>query len=93
MNLSWKWLLCELLLRNGELEVNVNDLFAIDWLVYCCWEWGECGICWVDDWDIEICWWLKNDLSYWDCGLKIVEMDWNDELCELFVFDGNELVV
>ena len=25
--------------------------------------------------------------------LKFVELDWIDELCELFVFDGNELVV
>ena len=44
-------------------------------------------------WDIEICWWLKNDLSYWECGLKFVELDWIDELCELFVFDDNELIV
>ena len=34
-----------------------------------------------------------DDLSYWDCGLEIMEMDWNDELCELFVFDGDKLVV
>ena len=25
--------------------------------------------------------------------LKFVELDWIDELCELFVFDGNELIV
>ena len=25
--------------------------------------------------------------------LKFVELDWIDELCELFVFDDNELVV
>ena len=25
--------------------------------------------------------------------LIFVELDWIDELCELFVFDGNELVV
>ena len=25
--------------------------------------------------------------------LRFVELDWIDELCELFVFDGNELVV
>ena len=37
-----------------------------------------------DDW--------KNDLNYCDCEFEIVEMDWDDELCELFVFDGNELV-
>ena len=44
-------------------------------------------------WDIEICWWWKNDLSYWECGLKFVEIDWIDELCELLVFDGNELII
>ena len=39
----------------------------------------------VDDerlsWDIEI------------VELKFVEFDWIDELCELLVFDGNELIV
>ena len=39
----------------------------------------------VDDerlsWDIEI------------VELKFVEFDWTDELCELLVFDGNELIV
>ena len=25
--------------------------------------------------------------------LKFIVLDWIDELCELFVFDGNELVV
>ena len=25
--------------------------------------------------------------------LKFVELDWIDELCELFVIDGNELIV
>ena len=71
-----------------------------DWLalklidyVNCWWEWYECGICWVEEWDIELWWWLKNDLSYWDCGLEIVDIDWNDGLYELFGYDGNELVV
>ena len=26
-------------------------------------------------------------------NLKFVELDWIDELCELFVFNGNELIV
>ena len=56
------------------------------------WEWCECGICGVEDWYIELCWWLKNDWNYWDCELEIVDMDWDDKLYELFVFDGNELV-
>ena len=78
------WLLYELIIEN----------LLWNWLnLCCCWEWYEYGICWVDDWDIEICWRLKNDLSYEIVDWKFVEMDWNDELCELFVFDGNELVI
>ena len=59
------------LLRNGELKWMWMTCFEIDWLVNCCWEWCECGICWVEEWYIELCWWLKNNLSYWDCGLGI----------------------
>ena len=29
----------------------------------------------VDDW--------KNDLNHWDCGLKFVDMDESDKLCEI----------
>ena len=92
-------LLCELLLRNDELEVNMmnclrlNDLLTIDWFVF------------VVDNDVNVEYVeLRNEiLNYVDdermiwtieiVDLKFVELDWIDELCELFVFDGNELVV
>ena len=62
------WLLCELLLRSGELKVIMNDLFwhLID--LCCCW---DCGRWWVEKWDIEWCWWWKIELRYWDCGIEI----------------------
>ena len=68
------------------------NYFEIDWLVYCCWEFA---IMVYVELKIEIlsCWWLKINLNYCDCGLEFVDMDWNDELCKLFVFDGNELVI
>ena len=61
-------LLCKLLLRSGELKVIMNDLFwhLID--LCCCW---DCGRWWVEKWDIEWCWWWKNDLSNWDCEIEI----------------------
>ena len=93
MNLKWwysmKW----------WIGSEYDELLEIEWLVDnwlicgCCWEWCECGICWVEKWDIEIWWWLKNDWAIVIVDWKFVEMDWNDELCELFMFDGNELVV
>ena len=67
-----------------EWKWMLMNFFEIDWIMSCCW---------VEDWGIDLCWWLKNDLSYEIVDWKFVEMDWNDELCELFVFDGNELVV
>ena len=91
--------LCELLLRNDEFEVNMmsclglNNLLTIDWFVF------------VVDNDVNVEYVeLRNEiLNYVDDGrmiwaieivdLKFVELDWIDELCELFVFDGNELVV
>ena len=81
------------LLRNGELKWMWMTCFEIDWLVNCYWEWCECGICWVEGWDIDLCWRLKNDLSYEIVDWKFMEMDWSDELCEFLVFNGNELVV
>ena len=116
--LYWNWLNYLLLLRNGELEMNIDNVFAI-WIVIEKWwigsEYDELlEINWlVDNWlicvvvdndvnveDVE----LRNEiLNYVDdermiwaieiVDLKFVELDWIDELCELFVFDGNELVV
>ena len=92
-------LLCELLLRNDELEVNMmsclrlNDLLTIDWFVF------------VVDNDVNVEYVeLRNEiLNYVDdermiwaieiVDLNFIELDWINELCELFVFDGNELVV
>ena len=75
--LYWNWLNYMLLLRNGELKINIDDVIVM-WID--CWEmmnWSECerldlvmwlicvwllrncdfGICWVEKWDIELCWW------------------------------------
>ena len=71
--------------RNGELEVNVYELFWNGLNCVYCWEWYEYGICWVEDQDIELYWWVRNNLNYWDCRLEFVDMDWNDKSCELFV--------
>ena len=109
--LYWNWLKYMLFLRNGELEMNIDNVFAMwiaiekwwiesdcEWLVlafdlfvYWCWEIVilvyvelRIGISRYDErmiWAIEI------------VNLKFVELDWIDELCELFVFDGNELIV
>ena len=116
--LYWNWLNYMLLLRNGELEMNIDNVFAM-WIVIEKWwiesEYDELlEINWlVDNW--LICVVVDNDvnveyvelrneiLNYVDdermiwaieiVDLKFVELDWIDELCELFVFDGNELVV
>ena len=83
------WLLCELLLRNDELEVNV-----MNWLILCIvveklWKW------YIMRWGLR-CWVVDDERMIWAIeivDLKFVELDWIDELCELFVFDSNELVV
>ena len=76
----WIWMTCWQL-------IDLCLLLRMMWL----WNMLSWEIRW--GWDIEICWWWKNDLSYWECGLKFVELDWIDELCELFMFDGNEFIV
>ena len=101
--LYWNWLNYMLLLRNGELEMNIDNVFAmwiviekwwigseydelleIEWLVdnwlicVCCWEWCECGICWVEKWDIEL---LMIEGMIWI--FEIVDMQWSDDLCEI----------
>ena len=107
-----------LLLRNGELEMSIDNVFAM-WIVIEKWwiaseydelleiEWlvDNWLICVVVDNDVNVEYVeLRNEiLNYVDDGrmiwaieivdLKFVELDWIDELCELFVFDGNELVV
>ena len=90
-------LLCELLLRNDELKVNMmnclrlNDLLTIDWIVF------------VIENDVKVecdemrneMWVVDDERMIW--AIEIVdlrcELDWIVELCELHVFDGNELVV
>ena len=101
-DLFCNWLICKLLWEVVNVvydELRIGILSYVDellwnWLiVYDCSEWFECGICWVEEWDIDLCWRLKNDLSYEIVDGKFVKMDWSDELCELLVFDGNELLV
>ena len=56
----------------------------------CCWEWCDCEICWYEKWDEdEILRYVDDERMIW----AIENVDWIDELCELFVFDGNELIV
>ena len=91
-------LLCELLLKNDKLEVNMmkylrlNDLLTIDWIVF------------VIENDVKVecdemrneMWVVDDERMIWAIEiveLRIVEFDWIVELCELHVFDGNELVV
>ena len=76
-----------------------DELFEIEWLVD---NWLICGV--VDN-DVnledvelrnEILNYVDDEIMIWAIeivDLKFVELDWIDELCELFVFDGNELVV
>ena len=50
---------------------------------------------WEMRWELR-CWVVDDERMIWAIkivDLKFVELDWIDELCELFVFDGNELVV
>ena len=72
--------------------LRLNDLLTIDWFVF------------VVDNDVNVEYVeLRNEiLNYVDdermiwaikiVDLNFIELDWIDELCELFVFDGNELV-
>ena len=110
--LYWNWLNYMLLLRNGELEMNIDNVFAM-WIVIeklWIWKWlwwiiDNWLICVVVDNDVNVEYVeLRNEiLNYVDderliwaieiVDLKFVELDWIDELCELFVFDGNELIV
>ena len=116
--LYWNWLKYMLLLRNGELEMNIDNVFAM-WIVIEKWRIGSeydelLEIEWlVDNWLIYVV--IENDVNVEDVELRneilnyvddermiwaieivdlnFIELDWIDELCELFVFDGNELVV
>ena len=64
-------LICELLLRNDELKVNMMNCLRIEWFVDnwlicdCCW---ECGMCWIEKWD-----------ENWDVELLMME-EWFDPL-------------
>ena len=120
--LYWNCLDYMLLLRNGELEMNIDnvivmwiviekwwigseyvELFEIEWLVdnwlivYDCWEWCECEMCWVEkwdeNWDVELLMmkeWVEL-LRLWNWNL----LNWIELMnyVNLFVFDSNELVV
>ena len=71
----------------------MNDLLTIDWFVF------------VVDNDVnvedvelrnEILNYVDDERMIWAIeivDLKFVELYWIDKLCELFVFDGNEMVV
>ena len=90
-------LLCELLLRSGELKEIVNDLFwhLIDLCIDVEKLWFWYMLSWEMRWELR-CWVVDDERMIWAIeivDLKCVELDWIDELCELFVFDGNELVV
>ena len=115
--LYWNCLDYMLLLRNGELEMNIDnvivmwivigseyvELFEFGWLVdnwlicVCCWEWCDCEICWIDKWDEdEILRYVDDERIIW----AIENVDWNllnwielMNYVNLFVFDGNELIV
>ena len=80
-------LLCELLLRNDELKVNMmnclrlNDLLTIDWIVF------------VIENDVKVecdemrneMWVVDDERMIWaieSVELRIVEFDWIVELCE-----------
>ena len=58
-------------------EYKIGILSYVDellwnWLiVYDCWEWCECGICWVEEWDIDFMLKIKEWFELWDCGLEI----------------------
>ena len=108
--LYWNWLNYMLLLRNGELKMNIDNVFAM-WIVIEKWwieseydelleiEWlvDNWLICVVVDNDVNVEYVeLRNEiLNYVDdermiwaieiVDLKFIELDWIDELCELFV--------
>ena len=66
--------------------------FEIDWI--CVVVENDVNMVYVEL-KIEIlsCWWLREWFELLWLWIGIVDMDWSDEFCELFVFDGNELVV
>ena len=46
---------------------------------------------WEIRWELR-CWVVDDERMIWAIeivDLKFIELDWIDELCELFVFDGN----
>ena len=57
------------------------------------WLWNM--LSWEMRWELR-CWVIDNERMIWAIEiveLRIVELDWIVKLCELHVFDGNELVV
>ena len=73
--------------------LNLDDLLTIDWFVYGCW---EIMILVYVELRNEILKYVDDERMIWVIeimDLKFVELDWIDERCELFVFDGNELLV
>ena len=68
--MNWKWVLM--------------NCFESDWIMCCYWEWCDYDICWVEDWDIELLM-IKDWFELLWLWIEIVDMDWDDELCELFV--------
>ena len=75
---NWKWI-CWIV----WIWMTCWQLIDLCLLLRMMWLWNMLSWEMRWGWDIEICWWWKNDLSYWECGLKFVELDWIDELCKI----------
>ena len=73
-----RWLLCDLLLGNGELKWIWMTCLIIDWFCVLLLRNYEYGIWWDKDWDIEL---LMIEGMIWI--IEIVDMHCSDELCEI----------
>ena len=67
-----RWLLCVLLLKNGELKWIWMTCLIIDWFCVLLLRSYEYGIWWDENWDIEL---LMIEIMIWN--IEIV--DWNYE--------------
>ena len=84
------------------------EVISWKWIWWIAWDWMNCWqfdwIVFVVENDVKVecdemgneMWVVDDEILIWAIEivkLRIVEFDWIVELCELHVFDGNELVV
>ena len=102
----YRVMLIEFILKVNVDDVNDMWIVVDKWWIGSECEWFVCnwltcvllsriynyGICWVEDWDIELLM-IKEWFELLGLWIGICEYRLKWWICELFVFNGNELVV